>query len=193
MYCYRNILFQGLLHVKRGTLKCSILSHNLTSRQFIKIMFPSIATMATTNKHKRMLLYSINYFADIAFITTQEVFFPQSLLLTFMIFISTDTVFVAEGMFGWLEVCYWYSTQNLSYMFSDTQETIGRDVKHHKYIMSTVMYSASSYCYPDFLFIWPTIAESEKQNSVRKGSKKKREKNLYYHRLLNIQVIQQIG
>lgn len=84
-------------------------------------MFPSIATMATTNKHKRMLLYSINYFADIAFITTQEVFFPQSLLLTFMIFISTDTVFVAEGMFGWLEVCYWYSTQNLSYMFSDTQ------------------------------------------------------------------------
>lgn len=193
MYCYRNILFQGLLHVKRGTLKCSILSHNLTSRQFIKIMFPSIATMATTNKHKRMLLYSINYFADIAFITTQEVFFPQSLLLTFMIFISTDTVFVAEGMIGWLEVCYWYSTQNLSYMFSDTQETIGRDVKHHKYIMSTVMYSASSYCYPDFLFIWPTIAESEKHNSVRKGSKKKREKNLYNHRLLNIQVIQQIG
>lgn len=188
MYCYRNILFQGLLHVKRGTLKCSILSHNLTSRQFIKIMFPSIATMATTNKHKRMLLYSINYFADIAFITTQEVFFPQSLLLTFMIFISTDTVFVwlAWGLLLILD-------QNLSYMFSDTQETIGRDVKHHKYIMSTVMYSASSYCYPDFLFIWPTIAESDKQNSMRKGSKKKARKNLYYHRLLNIQVIQQIG
>lgn len=84
MYCYRNILFQGLLHVKRGTLKCSILSHNLTSRQFIKIMFPSIATMATTNKHKRMLLYSINYFADIAFITTQEVFFPP--VITFDIY-----------------------------------------------------------------------------------------------------------
>lgn len=180
MYCYRNILFQGLLHVKRGTLKCSILSHNLTSRQFIKIMFPSIATMATTNKHKRMLLYSINYFADIAFITTQEVFFPQSLLLTFMIFISTDTVFVAEGMIGWLEVCYWYSTQNLSYMFSDTQETIGRDVKHHKYIMSTVMYSASSYCFSDFRFIISGQLSQNQRNKILWGrGVKKSEKKIF--------------
>lgn len=81
-------------------------------------MFPSIATMATTNKHKRMLLYSTNYFADIAFITTQEVFFPQSLLLTFMIFISPDTVLVEEGMIGWFVVCYWYSAKNLLYIFA---------------------------------------------------------------------------
>lgn len=171
MNCYRNILFQGLLHVKRGTLKCSILSHNLTSRQFIKIMFPSIATMATTNKHKRMLLYSTNYFADIAFITTQEVFFPQSLLLTFMIFISPGHS-ISRRRNDWL-VCglLLILGQKFIIHICDTQETIRRDVKHHKYIMSSVMYSASSYCFSDFLFIWLAITESEKQNSVRKGSK----------------------